>query len=884
VFLDFYNLRQQPFGVTPDPTYLYASRTHREALAALSEGVKDGRGFLALIAEPGMGKTTLLYQLLENLRETARTAYLFQTQCDGREFFQYLLGELGIDTQGMGLVAMHNKLNEILFAEMLAGKRFVLVVDEAQNLDDSVLETIRLLSNFETWNTKLLQIVLAGQPELADKLAQPRLSQLLQRITVLNHLEPLSPFETGGYIDHRLKVAGYCGEPLFAAEALALVAHESGGVPRRINKLCFNALSEGHAQGQQQITREIVAKIAGKTDVPTISRSKPEEEPTPASEAETAPEPAAQLTYQPLAQSIGSRWLFWMALASVILFGLGGGLVYQSGRFTNLAEPVLSFFSFQHETIAPSSDVLADSAPATRSPTGRHFYLRAYPVSRYQSAASFSISAMPPADSNRTSTDATTQGALQEMSEPEGLEAEKGNVVQPRESVRGVSRVTGIETSIAANQTRVVVALDDTVQYESGRISPPDRIYFDLHKARLSPSLGLKTIHVDNGLVQTVRTAQNQDDVVRLVLDVAGPTSYSARLFSNPYRLVIEAYPRAIEVGKQASSDASASTVSVSADDKKRGDGAAQPVHPSAANNSPSPSAAKLATGALATPQPTTDTTKTTAGLISPPGGVTTGNRSLTRELGLKISRIVIDPGHGGRDTGTIGPHGVLEKDVCLDVALRLGNLIEENLPNAEVIYTRSTDRYVSLEERTAIANQAKADLFISIHANSSDDHAVRGVETYYLNLATSPESAQVATRENALSQMQLHDLQDLIKKIAGNDKIKESREFAIDIQNSLSRRLQRVNWRETNRGVKRAPFIVLIGAEMPSVLSEISFVSNTSDERLLANSDHRERMAEGLFNGIATYLAGLNSLSYNARRLMSDNHAGTLPKPGAAQ
>src|SRR5271166_2718036 len=239
MFLDFFGLREEPFGVTPDPAYLYASRTHCEALDALTEGILDGRGFLALIAEPGMGKTTLLNQVLEGLRDTARAVYLFQTQCNSREFFQYLLSELGVDTTGMGLVALHNKLNEMLFEEMLAGKRFVLIVDEAQNLDDTVLETIRLLSNFETSHAKLLQIILAGQPQLGEKLRQEHLAQLLQRITVVKHLEALSPEETAGYIRHRLKVAGYCGEALFAPEAAVLVAERSRGIPRIINKICY---------------------------------------------------------------------------------------------------------------------------------------------------------------------------------------------------------------------------------------------------------------------------------------------------------------------------------------------------------------------------------------------------------------------------------------------------------------------------------------------------------------------------------------------------------------------------------------------------------------------------------------------------------------------
>jgi type II secretory pathway predicted ATPase ExeA len=264
MFLDFYGLRQQPFGVTPDPAYLYPSQTHSRALAALSAGINEGRGFFALVAEPGMGKTTLLYRLLEELRDSTRTVYLFQTQCDKREFFQYLLAELGVDTRGMDLVTLHSKLNEVLFAELLAGKRFVLVVDEAQNLEDPVLETIRLLSNFETTHTKLLQIVLAGQPELATKLTQPRLLQLRQRIAVLEHLQPLSVEETTAYIEHRLQVAGWSGDPLFAPDALAAVARATRGIPRNINSLSYNALSLGCERAVKPVTAEIVREAAEK--------------------------------------------------------------------------------------------------------------------------------------------------------------------------------------------------------------------------------------------------------------------------------------------------------------------------------------------------------------------------------------------------------------------------------------------------------------------------------------------------------------------------------------------------------------------------------------------------------------------------------------------
>ena len=200
MFLDFYGLREQPFGVTPDPAYLYASRTHCEALDSLSESILGDRGFAALIAEPGMGKTTLLNQVLDGLRDTARAVFLFQTQCNSREFFQYLMSELGVDASAMGLVAMHKKLNEILFAEMLAGRRCVLIVDEAQNLDASVLETIRLLTNFETPHCKLLQIILLGQPELGIMLERRELRQLAQRVVARYHLGPLARHELPRHI------------------------------------------------------------------------------------------------------------------------------------------------------------------------------------------------------------------------------------------------------------------------------------------------------------------------------------------------------------------------------------------------------------------------------------------------------------------------------------------------------------------------------------------------------------------------------------------------------------------------------------------------------------------------------------------------------------
>ncbi|HEY1940115.1 MAG TPA: N-acetylmuramoyl-L-alanine amidase [Candidatus Angelobacter sp.] len=247
----------------------------------------------------------------------------------------------------------------------------------------------------------------------------------------------------------------------------------------------------------------------------------------------------------------------------------------------------------------------------------------------------------------------------------------------------------------------------------------------------------------------------------------------------------------------------------------------------------------------------TTTTTHTAAPTAS-------GERSLIRALGLKIGKIVVDAGHGGHDTGTIGPNGLEEKDLVLDVALKLGKLLEDKL-GAEVVYTRDDDTFIPLETRTAIANKEQADLFISIHANSSDDPTARGVETYYLNFTSRADALEVAARENAVSEQSIHELQDLVKKIALKEKIGESREFASDVQRSLYSGLSAKSPNLRNRGVKKAPFVVLIGANMPSILAEISFVSNPDDARKLKTNEYRQRIADSLYKGVSKYV---NSLS----------------------
>jgi N-acetylmuramoyl-L-alanine amidase len=430
-----------------------------------------------------------------------------------------------------------------------------------------------------------------------------------------------------------------------------------------------------------------------------------------------------------------------------------------------------------------------------------------------------------------------------------------GTIVQPREAEGHLATLKSLQTSNGKDAARIIIALDNTIDFQSARIASPDRIYFNISRASMSERASGTQFSAQDGLLHSVRVAQNKPDVVRIVLDAPDAKDYTAYLLSKPYRLVIEMRSQPNSIASRAPSVAAAQPAPSSASVAQK------PLLPVA-----SPMQAKETPVSLERrgdiPPPSQ---------VGPPKPMSDGDTSLTRALGLKIHRIVIDAGHGGHDTGTIGPHGLLEKDLCLDVALRLGKEIEAKLPGAEVVYTRQDDTFIPLEQRTQIANEAKADLFISIHANSSHDDSARGVETYFLNFSTSDESMEVAARENAASQESLHDLQDIIKKIARNDKIEESKEFAGDVQESLAHKLETGSPSIRDRGVKQAPFVVLIGADMPSILAEISFVSNPTDEKLLKNTPQRQKIADGLFHGITTYLDSLNSLADNKQKSPSD-------------
>jgi N-acetylmuramoyl-L-alanine amidase len=484
--------------------------------------------------------------------------------------------------------------------------------------------------------------------------------------------------------------------------------------------------------------------------------------------------------------------------------------------------------------------------------------------------------------------------------------------------------ITSIRHWSSQNHTRVAIDLERDGKFESRRIENPGRIFFDLQNTSLASHLLGKTLDVDDGRLKKIRVAQFQPGKSRIVLEVADRSDYDTFLLSNPPRLIIDIHDKGIHAqeiqmqdgpdppkgagGKQPVQTASLrqpEPVKVAARPEDSAEGEAKPPVP-AIGKTPIP-IARTASGSgtkktVVESDDSNDDNTVTVAKVDPPDSkppakaaitltptpskgsgrnkrknagslpnvreaspTANGDRSLIRALGLKIGKIVIDPGHGGHDTGTIGPNGLEEKDLVLDVGSRLGKLLQARL-GADVVYTRRDDTFIPLETRTSIANQEQADLFVSIHANSSRDRDARGVETYYLNFTSSAEALDVAARENAASDKSIHELQDLVKKIALKEKIEESREFASNVQRALHSGLAAKSPGIRDRGVKKAPFIVLIGANMPSILAEISFVSNPGDERRLRTADYRQRIAESLYRGISKYVSGLSGVRVASR------------------
>ena len=430
-------------------------------------------------------------------------------------------------------------------------------------------------------------------------------------------------------------------------------------------------------------------------------------------------------------------------------------------------------------------------------------------------------------------------------------EAEKDLVRLKAMSVQKTIVVDNIRYWEAPNTLRVVVDLGGEIHFNQGEAKDPDRVFIDISPARLNTGLIGKQWPVKSGLLQQIRVGQYDISTVRVVLDVGTIGRVTSFTLRDPDRLVIDV------LGQEAAASDAAAPSGRGRSYGPQTDGPAEgPVAPA----EPAKAAITIKApdkAADAAPSPAVSQRPVPEGearLITPAKPPNAGPRSLVRSLGLKLSRVVIDAGHGGRDTGSIGPGGFTEKELVLDVADRLRDLIQTELA-AEVVMTRGDDTFVPLESRTAIANQQEADLFISIHANSSRMRAARGVETYFLNFTSSREALETASRENAASERSIHELQDLVKRIMLRDKVEESRELARHIQHAMVGR----KGAAIDRGVKQAPFVVLIGANMPSILAEICFISNPQEEKLVKSAANRQAIAEALFEGVKSYAESLS-------------------------
>ena len=423
----------------------------------------------------------------------------------------------------------------------------------------------------------------------------------------------------------------------------------------------------------------------------------------------------------------------------------------------------------------------------------------------------------------------------------------------------GLARVFDLRAWSGEASTRVVVDLERTVRIQSDRAYAPDRLWVDLVGTRLHPNLARRAFPVGDGLLEQVRIAQNRDDVVRVVLDFGEVSGHQVFFLDDPARLVIDVRGRPRPRAQLAAEADSLLRVPTRPLDGMVTPGtapaAAEPIAIAGVDRLPT---RPVPTSRTAPASPPVSAPPPAAPLPTPeaPSANRAGNYSLARQLGLGARRVVIDAGHGGHDPGTIG-RGLQEKDVVLDVALRLERLVRQEL-GTEVILTRSTDVFVPLEERTAIANSKGADLFVSIHANASRNPRARGIETYFLNFARSPHAESVAARENAISTATLEDLQNLVKAIALNSKIDESRDLAASIQESMVNAV-REQHAVPDRGVHTAPLYVLIGANMPAVLAELAFVTNPDDEKRLRTPQYREVLARSLLGGLRGYLEALD-------------------------
>ena len=438
----------------------------------------------------------------------------------------------------------------------------------------------------------------------------------------------------------------------------------------------------------------------------------------------------------------------------------------------------------------------------------------------------------------------------------------KAPEISPASRVAAASvALTAVRREVLPEAVRITIELDREVSYHSERLQGPDRVFVDLPHTRAVSSLRFAVLPFDEGAVQRVRIGAHPGGVTRVVLDLDGAGRHSVYTLYNPYRLVVDverpaATARPLPASTPASIRAAAAKEPVAVPapapvvvTPPPPASAAPPVPAAAEKPAPERAAAAAAAEIVASPPPAAP-----AGAPAPvtPAVNARGGYSLSRQLGLGIARVVIDAGHGGHDPGA-QVKGLSEADLTLDVALRLEKLLLRQ-PGVEVIQTRRTNAYVPLEERTDLANRSGADIFLSIHANASEDKRARGVETYFLNFAPTAEAEALAARENAASTRAMRQLPELVRAIALNNKLDESRDLARLVQDSLFTQVKKSDKRARNLGVKQAPFMVLVGAQMPSILTEISFLTNLQDAGLLATEKYRQQIAEALLAGITRY------------------------------
>lgn len=432
-------------------------------------------------------------------------------------------------------------------------------------------------------------------------------------------------------------------------------------------------------------------------------------------------------------------------------------------------------------------------------------------------------------------------------------------------SVGPVARITAIRRTVLPEIVRIAIEVDREVDYQYDRIGGPVRVFLDLAATEAAPDLP-STLPFEDSVVRGVRLGPRPDRGTRVVLDLEGGGRHSVFNLYNPYRIVVDiergdddapvvaavnTSPGRPAVLKASSAPAAAATPPpavppVEAPLERVTVPTEEPLKPAPPVPLPSRAAVPAASAAPAAPKA--------------PSANVAGRFSLSRQLGLGINRIVIDPGHGGHDPGATS-RGLSEAELVLDVARRLEALLLKE-PGIEVVLTRRSDVFIPLEERTAIANREGADLFLSIHANASRRTAAYGIETYFLNFASNPEAEAVAARENSASGQSMHSLPDIVKAIALNNKLDESRDFATLVQRAMVEHLRKSNGSVRDLGVKQAPFVVLIGAGMPSVLAEISFVTNPQEGRLLKTGAYRQRIAEALLHGIRRYQRSLKAVT----------------------